>query len=635
VSTAVNAAWGVERQRSFVRHKLFSFFMLAAAGGMLLLSVMIVSAAQIVDTTWFLAIDLESPLVGMLTGLGSQAAATLLMVLVCGMIFYFVPNARVRFLDVWPGASRYRLCWNKLRCRASHGSFSDMSRFTVHGSIAAVVVFLLWIYVSARDPAVRRGAHCGVRGFAGGARKRLPATPAPRVIPGEENRRTAHDARGPVGRRSHAGHCVESVSNECATMPNRACRREEPVSAAARPQPGGWYPWGEAGLRTRAYGGQADLPLNRLLDLSLVPCDGARVVRRRSMAEVLNSHFVPVKVDREERPDIDRIYMTFVQASTGSGGWPMSVWLTPDLKPFYGGTYFPPSSRWGRPGFVELLKEIARVWREERAQVISSAEASLDGLRRLARRPAGGAVAGVEALVAGVEAYRRTFDRRHGGFGSAPKFPRPSELLFLMREHARGGGADAADMALATLDAMARGGIRDHLGGGFHRYSVDGQWRVPHFEKMLYDQAQLVTAFLEAAQLSGKAFYAGVAEDTLHYVSRDLGDPAGGFFSAEDADSVPPEEVGINGAAKPSEAPSTCGKIARDREAAWRVDAELFKMRYGVEAGWQRARTIPMASSEGRNLLYFARSIEEAARAGGRHAEEVREVSRTRTAGPC
>src|SRR5207248_2238183 len=231
--------------------------------------------------------------------------------------------------------------------------------------------------------------------------------------------------------------------------------------------------------------------------------------------------------DREERPDIDRVYMTFVQATTGSGGWPMSVWLTPELKPFYGGTYFPPSARWGRPGFVEILQHVARVWRTDRAKVTESAEGLTKQLRGAERSSAAaGTLPGADALDRTVRSFEAAFDTRHGGFGDAPKFPRPSELLFLLREHARAAGrragipqstgdlSDSAplEMTLRTLRAMALGGMRDHVGGGFHRYSVDGAWRVPHFEKMLYDQAQLVLAYVEAAQASGDPFYMEVAE---------------------------------------------------------------------------------------------------------------------------
>ena len=267
----------------------------------------------------------------------------------------------------------------------------------------------------------------------------------------------------------------------------------------------------------------------------------------RRSPTLLNRDFVSIKVDREERPDVDRVYMSFVQSTTGSGGWPMTVFLTPELKPFFGGTYFPPTSKWGRPGFIDLLGEIARVWKDDRRP-----------RRRGGGRAARTSAVGDGAALAGrirsrrrrrarraVEQFQMAFDRRHGGFGGAPKFPRPSELLFLLREHARRGGRrPPLLMVTETLRAMALGGMRDHVGGGFHRYSVDAEWRVPHFEKMLYDQAQLVLAYLEAAQATGDDFYATVAEDTLDYVLRDMTDPDGGFYSAEDADSVPPEQAG-------------------------------------------------------------------------------------------
>ena len=265
---------------------------------------------------------------------------------------------------------------------------------------------------------------------------------------------------------------------------------------------------------------------------------------------MLNEHFVSIKVDREERPDVDRVYMTFVQATTGSGGWPMSVWLTPELKPFYGGTYFPPSSKWGRPGFAEILQEITRVWRADREKVVESAEHVTEQLRASDHPRAAWTPPGAAALQRTVEQFRQSFDEGHGGFGGAPKFPRPSELLFLLREHARTGDADAARMVRATLQAMALGGMRDHVGGGFHRYSVDAGWRVPHFEKMLYDQAQLVLAYVEGAQAFADDGLLSVAEDTLNYVLREMTHRDGGFFSAEDADSIPPEAAGSDHAHK-------------------------------------------------------------------------------------
>jgi uncharacterized protein YyaL (SSP411 family) len=346
-----------------------------------------------------------------------------------------------------------------------------------------------------------------------------------------------------------------------------------------------------------------------------------------AVADLLNAHFVSVKVDREERPDVDRVYMTFVQATTGSGGWPMSVWLTPGLHPFYGGTYFPPSSKWGRPGFTEILEEIARVWRDERENVEQSAAAIVERLRSLGANNRG-AVPPPAILDRAVAEFASAFDARRGGFGQAPKFPRPTELLFLLREHARTGHSDPRDIVLTTLRAMALGGMRDHVGGGFHRYSVDADWRVPHFEKMLYDQAQLVLAFVEAAQVSadqgpdgtGSDFFAGVAVDTLEYVRRDLTDERGGFYSAEDADSVPPER------ADDAHPPKTEGAfyIWRDEEVRELLgdDAEAFRERYGVRPGGN-APFDPQNEFTGKNLLYTARSIDEVAALTHRPADEV------------
>ena len=307
-------------------------------------------------------------------------------------------------------------------------------------------------------------------------------------------------------------------------MVNRLAREPSPYLLQHAENPVDWYPWGdEAFARAR----NRNQPI--FLSIGYSTCHWCHVMERESfenaeIADVLNSRFVPVKVDREERPDVDRVYMTFVQATTGSGGWPMSVWLTPDLKPFYGGTYFPPSDRYGRPGFLEILGEIASRWRESRDELVSSADRVVGRLRDLqaGRRATGsGRMPDGDVLAAGVGEYVRTFDRRHAGFGGAPKFPRPAELMFLLHEHARTGDIEARQMVIDTLRAMATGGMRDHVGGGFHRYSVDAAWRVPHFEKMLYDQAQLTLAYLEAAQAAADPWFAAVAEDTLTYVRRE------------------------------------------------------------------------------------------------------------------
>jgi hypothetical protein len=411
---------------------------------------------------------------------------------------------------------------------------------------------------------------------------------------------------------------------------NRLATEQSPYLLQHRDNPVDWYPWGDAAFE-RARG--EDKPI--FLSIGYSTCHWCHVMEHESfeqagIAGVLNEHFVSIKVDREERPDVDRVYMTFVQATTGSGGWPMSVWLTPGLEPFYGGTYFPPISRWGKPGFVEILQEIARVWREEREKVLQSASTIVERLRTLRADAGASGIPGPSTLERVVGDFVATFDRRRGGFGDAPKFPRPGELLFLLREHARTGNSEPKDMALLTLRAMALGGMRDHLGGGFHRYSVDGDWRVPHFEKMLYDQAQLALAYVEASQVTGDRFYADVAVDTLEYVRRDMTDAAGGFHSAEDADSVPPEHAG---AAKPHKMEGAF-YIWSDQEIGEILgpDADVFRLRYGVLPDGN-APFDPQQEFVGRNLLHTARALEDIATQTGTTIEEaVRALQRSRQA---
>jgi uncharacterized protein YyaL (SSP411 family) len=401
---------------------------------------------------------------------------------------------------------------------------------------------------------------------------------------------------------------------------NRLAAERSPYLLQHADNPVQWLPWGEeAFARART----ENKPI--FLSIGYSTCHWCHVMAHESfedeaVAAVLNDQFIPIKVDREERPDVDRVYMAFVQATTGSGGWPMSVWLTPELKPFFGGTYFPPTSRWGRPGFVDMLNEIARVWRVDREKVIESADAVTDQLKTLERAAASADAPDRTALASTVAQFRQSFDRRHGGFGDAPKFPRPSELLFLFREHARLGDADAREMALRTLRAMALGGMRDHVGGGFHRYSVDAAWRVPHFEKMLYDQAQLVLAYLEGAQVSGDPFYAEVAEDTLQYVARQMTDEAGGFFSAEDADSIPPEQVDAEHP-HPSEGAFYLWRAA-EVDALCGDDAEIVKQRFGIEPDGN-APVDPQQEFTGKNLLYVAQPVDAIAARTGRTPEAV------------
>jgi uncharacterized protein len=404
---------------------------------------------------------------------------------------------------------------------------------------------------------------------------------------------------------------------------NRLARERSPYLLQHAQNPVDWYPWSDEAF-AKARG--EDKPI--FLSIGYSTCHWCHVMEHESfehaaVASVLNEHFVAIKVDREERPDVDRVYMTFVQATTGSGGWPMSVWLTPQLKPFYGGTYFPPESKWGRPGFVDILQEIARVWKAERGKVVESADALTVRLRSMEQAAPSADVPGAAALDKTVQQFRDAFDPRNGGFGDAPKFPRPSELLFLMREHARVNAPQAAEMVLRTLRAMALGGMRDHTGGGFHRYSVDGGWRVPHFEKMLYDQAQLVVAFVEAAQLSGDPFYIEVAEDTLLYVIREMTDEGGGFYSAEDADSIPPEDAGAAAAHK-KEGAFYLWRAA-DVDALLGDQARIVKLRFGIEAGGNAPHD-PQQEFTGKNLLYVARSIDDIARETGTAPDEVVDV---------
>jgi uncharacterized protein YyaL (SSP411 family) len=392
---------------------------------------------------------------------------------------------------------------------------------------------------------------------------------------------------------------------------NRLAREKSPYLLQHAANPVDWYPWGDEAF---AAARRDDRPI--FLSIGYSTCHWCHVMEHESfendsVALLLNRDFVAIKVDREERPDVDRVYMRFVQATTGSGGWPMSVWLTPELKPFFGGTYFAPDSRYGRAGFADLLTQIGRAWREDRTAVVESAEAVLRQLGAPAGGRAASAVPGPAVLSEAVDQFRGTFDHVRGGFGSAPKFPRPSELLFLLRESARTGDAGARTMATRTLDAMASGGMRDHVGGGFHRYSVDAAWRVPHFEKMLYDQAQLVLAYLEAAEATGDRALADVADDTLRYVARALTDRHGGFYSAEDADSLLPERVGEAGARKTEGAFYLWGFDELGDVAG--ADADLVRARFGIVPSGN-APFDPHGDFGTKNLLYEARSVADLAR---------------------
>ena len=427
-------------------------------------------------------------------------------------------------------------------------------------------------------------------------------------------------------------------------MPNRLAAEPSPYLQQHAGNPVDWYPWSdEAFARART----ESKPI--FLSIGYSTCHWCHVMEHESfehagIAALLNEHFVPVKVDREERPDVDRVYMAFVQATTGSGGWPMSVWLTPDLKPFFGGTYFPPDSRWGRVGFADVLREVAARWSSNRAELEQSADTILERLRAIqspkAATPSAGTTGGIiipggappvslpppvlpgaDALEAGAGQFLSSFDTTHAGFGGAPKFPRPAELLFLLRESARSGDANAGRIAVATLEAMAAGGIRDHVGGGFHRYSVDAAWRVPHFEKMLYDQAQLVLAYLEAGQAIGAPSLFTVAADTVDYVLRDLTHPEGGFYSAEDADSVPPEAAAAGPRSQKAEGAFYLWTLS-EINGLLGDDADLIERRFGIEPNGNAPQD-PLGEFRGKNIPYLQQDVAQIARLTGRAPEDV------------
>jgi len=322
-------------------------------------------------------------------------------------------------------------------------------------------------------------------------------------------------------------------------MPNRLAHETSPYLLQHANNPVDWYPWGPEAL---ARAQQEQKPI--FLSIGYSACHWCHVMEHESfespyIAQLMNEHFINIKVDREERPDLDQIYMQAVQLMTGRGGWPMSVFLTPDLRPFYGGTYWPPAARLGMPGFDQILNAVYEAWDLRREQALAQADELTEYLQAdpLTGQAAPDAVLEKSLLVNAATILERAFDFQHGGFGGAPKFPHPMDLRLLLRVWKRESRAGVLQMATTTLDKMAAGGIYDQLGGGFHRYSVDEHWLVPHFEKMLYDNALLTQAYLEAYLATDDKNYARIVRETCDYVLRDMTDAAGGFYSTEDADS--------------------------------------------------------------------------------------------------
>jgi uncharacterized protein YyaL (SSP411 family) len=335
--------------------------------------------------------------------------------------------------------------------------------------------------------------------------------------------------------------CRRASDGESARLSemNRLSNETSPYLRQHKENPVDWYAWGEEAFESAR---QRDVPI--MLSVGYSACHWCHVMAHESFedpatAEVMNRLFVNVKVDREERPDVDSVYMTAVQSMTGRGGWPMTVFLTPDGQPFYGGTYYPKEDRHGLPGFTKLLEAIDEAWQNRRDELLTQAGKLSAALARSGELPGGGDEAGlgVDVLDRAAAQLAVQFDGRFGGFGGAPKFPQSMSLDHLLRHHVRTGNARSLDITLETLDAMAGGGMYDQLGGGFHRYSVDAQWLVPHFEKMLYDQAMLARAYLHAWLVAQEDRHRRIVEETVDYVLRDLRHSDGGFYSAEDADS--------------------------------------------------------------------------------------------------
>jgi hypothetical protein len=381
--------------------------------------------------------------------------------------------------------------------------------------------------------------------------------------------------------------------------PNRLIREKSPYLLQHARNPVDWHPWSdEAFERARA----ENKPL--FLSVGYSTCHWCHVMAHESfedaeVARLMNEAFVCIKVDREERPDVDGIYMTVCQIMTGSGGWPLTILMTPDRRPFFAGTYIPKENRHGRIGMIELIQGVQRVWKSRHGEVLSSADQVTEALRRASAESPAGDLPGKNACRAAFDALAGQFDGVNGGFGGAPKFPSPHHFLFLLRYGKRTGEPGALEMVEKSLAAMRRGGVYDQIGFGFHRYSTDARWLLPHFEKMLYDQAMLSLAYVETFQATGKAGYAKTAEEIFSYVLRDLKAPGGAFLCAEDADSEGEE-----------------GKFylwtePEIREALDPDEAALVIRACGIEKGGNFLEEATRVRS-GRNVLFMARPMEKA-----------------------
>ncbi|XP_053541368.1 spermatogenesis-associated protein 20 isoform X3 [Ictalurus punctatus] len=419
---------------------------------------------------------------------------------------------------------------------------------------------------------------------------------------------------------------------------NRLNKEKSPYLQQHAHNPVDWFPWGQEAFDKAK---SEDKPI--FLSVGYSTCHWCHVMERESfedeeIGKILSDNFVCIKVDREERPDVDKVYMTFVQATSQGGGWPMSVWLTPDLRPFIGGTYFPPKDLGRRPGFKTVLMRIMEQWQENREVLESSGERVMDALQKATAISAHAEETLPSALDVAHRCFQQlahSYEEEYGGFNDAPKFPTPVNLMFLMSywsvNRASSEGAEALQMTLHSLRMMALGGIYDHVAQGFHRYSTDSSWHVPHFEKMLYDQAQLAVAYITAYQVSGERLFADMSRDVLHYVSRDLSHQSGGFYSAEDADSLPTAE-----STEKREGAFCVWTAAEIREllsntvveaTGGATQADIFMHHYGVkDQGNVQPEQDPHGELQGQNVLIVRYSVELTAAHFGLSVNKLTEV---------
>jgi uncharacterized protein YyaL (SSP411 family) len=389
-----------------------------------------------------------------------------------------------------------------------------------------------------------------------------------------------------------------------ANKPNRLINEKSPYLLQHAYNPVDWYPWGEEAF---AEARRRDVPI--FLSIGYSTCHWCHVMERESfedeeVAAALNDTFVCIKVDREERPDLDAFYMSVCQALTGSGGWPLNVILTPERQPFYAGTYFPRHSRYGRPGLLDLAAAMQSAWREKRSELLEVSQSIIAHMRAAQAQSPGAAALNEATLERAYRTFQQTFDTTCGGFGQAPKFPTPHNLTFLLRYWKRTGEPEALQMVEKTLQAMGSGGIYDHIGFGFHRYSTDRKWLLPHFEKMLYDQALLAIAYLEAYQATHNEEYARIAQEIFTYVLRDMTSPEGGFYSAEDADS------------EGEEGKFYVWTLEELREILCSEELNLLQAvsRVSAEGNWREEAT---RQPTGSNILHLARPLAEYAAEAG------------------